>query len=109
MTLIVVLYVPFYPQMFPCIILGLNFSTLTTSKGEGSAPINTVSNSECIPPHMQYNARTSTSNYMIGQFNPTHIMALIILQDPFSYILIYPVPLKWYLSDFLPLLTSPVC
>ena len=52
MTLIVVLYVPFYPQMLPCVILGLNFSTL---KGKGGAPINTLSNPECIPPHMQYN------------------------------------------------------
>jgi len=55
MTLIVVLYVSFYLQMLPCVILGLNVSTLTTSKGERGAPINILSKSECIPPHMQYN------------------------------------------------------
>ena len=38
---------------------------------------------------------------MIRQFNQIHIIALIILQDQFSYFLIHPVPLKWYLSDFL--------
>ena len=54
MILIVILYVPLYPQKLPCVILDLNFSTLT-SKGEGGAPINTLSNSECIPPHMRNN------------------------------------------------------
>jgi len=55
MICIVILYVPLYPQMLPCVILDLNFSTVTTSKGEGGAPVNTLSNSECIPPLMQYN------------------------------------------------------